>query len=340
MQNSKTVIGSYDSRDEALDVVHKLKNDGYQKQDIILYGNKDVANSIGDHEGVNVTADTGSDTDRHDTRDTDNDGSLWEQIKGAFSTDTYDDDRSAEADYNQDDDVLYPYRDDIKNGKIVVAVDNFRGEDIDQYNSVRKVDDDRPPRETAPKTDTMDRPDTTNDNDTLQLKEEKLDVDKSEVNTGEVNVRKEVKTETETVEVPVEKEEIVVERKPVSESDPDKTADSIDKEGETINIPVKEEQIEVNKRPVVKEEVDVRKETHHETKQVSEDVSHEELDVDTKGDVHVDDKDRLDNDPTLGKDRNAGMNRDKDAGLTDDFKADTDDPNRKSGFDSGKDAGL
>lgn len=311
MQNSnKTVTGSYDSRDEALDVVHRLKNEGYQKQDIILYGNKSVANSIGDHEGVNVTADTESVGDSQDNRDSDNDGSLWDQIKGAFSTDTYDDeDNTQSVDYDQDNDVLYPYKDDIRNGKIVVAVENFRGEDIDQYNSVRPVDADTtepgtgfvgaepvepgtdPVLDTPPVGDTMDRPDETSlhDNEKIQLKEEKLDIDKNEVTTGEVEVRKEVIRDTETVEVPVEREEIVIERKPVSDDSSTASADSIDDTGETINIPVKEEQIEVNKRAVVNEEVEVRKEHHEETKQVSEEVAREELDVNTKGNARVDD---------------------------------------------------
>lgn len=341
MQNNKTVVGSYDSRDEALDVVQRLKNDGYQKQDIILYGNESVANSIGDHEGVNVTADTGNDTGSGNDRNTD-DQSLWDQIKGAFSTDTYDEnDRSQSADYNQDDDVLYPYRDEIRDGKIVVAVDNYRGEDIAQYNSVRETGSDVTPDDRS----TTDRPDETvnkttdtsfNDKENIQLKEEKLDVDKNQVNTGEVNVRKEVKTETEIVEVPVEKEEVVVERKPVSEDDPNSTTDSIGKDSDTINIPVKEEQIEVNKRPVVKEEVEVRKESHQETKQVSEDVTHEELDVDSTGDVHVDDKNKSDRstDPDLDNTRKT------DSDLTDDLGDDTTEPMGKTRPYDDPDKGL
>lgn len=176
MQNTnKTVIGSYDSRDEAMDVVHKLKNEGYQKQDIILYGNESVTNSIGDHEGVNITAET--DTGKHDNPHRGDEDSLWEKIKHAFSTDTYDEDQNEQStDYDQTDDVLYPYRDDIKNGKIVVAVDNFRGEDIDQYNT---VDSDMTANDTVPAPDTMDRTDKRDrdDKDTIQLKEEKLDVD-------------------------------------------------------------------------------------------------------------------------------------------------------------------
>jgi len=310
-ERNKTVVGKYDTRDEALEVVRKLKDAGYQKENIILYANEDVTQTQSDYEAVNIEADTDRNTmsSRETSKD---DQSLWEQIKDAFSSDTYDhDERRRDASYDQDNDLLYPYRDDIKSGKVVVVLDGYKGEDLNRYNSAAVVDDtaDGTPR-TTPVTQTnnmvkdddldsnhvgrdhdklnkadLDANDTTDKN--IQLKEEQLDVDTNEVKTGEVNVHKEVVKDTETVEVPVEREEVVVERKPVS--DKDRTAtDEIETE-DSINIPVKEEQIEVNKKPVVKEEVEVRKETHHDTKKVSEEVRHEELDVDTDGDVRVDD---------------------------------------------------
>src|SRR5207302_270260 len=50
---------------------------------------------------------------------------------------------------------------------------------------------------------------------TMQLKEEELKVDKAPVQTGEVEVRKEVVTEHRQISVPVEREEVVIERRPV-----------------------------------------------------------------------------------------------------------------------------
>jgi stress response protein YsnF len=47
--------------------------------------------------------------------------------------------------------------------------------------------------------------------DTLQAKEEQLHVSKEKVQTGGVDIRKEVHTEHKTIEVPVEREEVVVE---------------------------------------------------------------------------------------------------------------------------------
>jgi len=50
----------------------------------------------------------------------------------------------------------------------------------------------------------------------IQAREEQLHVHKQPVTTGEVAIRKDVHTEQKTVQVPVKKEEIVIERRAVS----------------------------------------------------------------------------------------------------------------------------
>ena len=55
----------------------------------------------------------------------------------------------------------------------------------------------------------------TEDRERLELREEQLDVDTRQVKAGEVRVRKEVHTETKNIEVPVQREEVVIERTPV-----------------------------------------------------------------------------------------------------------------------------
>jgi len=116
---------------------------------------------------------------------------------------------------------------------------------------------------------------------TIQLREERLKVDKSSAKTGEVRVGKRVVTEHKTIDVPVEREEVVIERRPASGR---ATGDLKDEE---IVIPVKEEHVTVTKHPVVTEEVSVGKRKVQETKHVAETVHKEELDVDQKGDVKV-----------------------------------------------------
>jgi len=118
----------------------------------------------------------------------------------------------------------------------------------------------------------------------VQVHEEHLHVHKQPVQTGEVKVRKEVVTEHKTVDVPVQREEVVVERHPVS----GKAASATDiRAGEEIRIPVREEQIHVEKHPVVTEEVTVGKRKVQETKHVTDTVRKEEVKVEEAGDVKV-----------------------------------------------------
>ncbi|MDZ7835894.1 MAG: general stress protein [Alkalibacterium sp.] len=113
---NKTVVGVYGTRDEALEVVGRLKDAGYQKENIILYANEDVTRTQSDYEAVNIEADTTGTPQTRETQDDDN--SLWEQIKDAFSSDTYDHEESKKRDtYRGEDDLLYPYRADIKTEK-------------------------------------------------------------------------------------------------------------------------------------------------------------------------------------------------------------------------------
>lgn len=117
---------------------------------------------------------------------------------------------------------------------------------------------------------------------TLKLHEEELQVEKEPVRTGEVDIRKEVITEHKQISVPVEREEVVIERRKVHKAAP---PGSMTKE--EIRIPVKEEQVRVTKKAVVKEEVNVGKRKVHETKTVGDDVKREELVVKEEGKAKV-----------------------------------------------------
>jgi len=118
---------------------------------------------------------------------------------------------------------------------------------------------------------------------TIQLREERLKVDKHATKTGEVKVGKRVVTEHKTIDVPVEREEVVIERRPAS----GRATAAGDIQEEEIVIPVKEEHVTVSKQPVVTEEVSVGKRKVQDTKHVAETVRKEELDVDQQGDVKV-----------------------------------------------------
>lgn len=123
---------------------------------------------------------------------------------------------------------------------------------------------------------------STTSGNTVRAHEEKMHVEKTPVKTGEVQVRKEVHTEHKTIDVPVTREEVVIERRAVGGQ-----AVSGSTGKEEIRIPVSEEQVSVQKQTVVKEEVSVGKQKVQGTQRVSEDLKKEEIKIETKGDAKV-----------------------------------------------------
>lgn len=115
---------------------------------------------------------------------------------------------------------------------------------------------------------------------TVQLREEELRVEKDQVQAGEVRLRKEVVTEERTIEVPVTREEVVIERRPAASGR--KAGGTID-EGEEIRIPLMEEEVRVEKTPVVREEVSLKKRQVQDTERVSETVRREEARIEQTG---------------------------------------------------------
>jgi len=124
--------------------------------------------------------------------------------------------------------------------------------------------------------------------DTIEAKEERLHAEKHPVEAGEVKVRKEVHTETKNLEVPVQREQVVIERTPVHGRAATEGVTAADiREGEEIRIPVREERVNVTKDAVVTEEVKVGKRTVQDTEHVSGQVRKEEVKVERTGDVDI-----------------------------------------------------
>jgi uncharacterized protein (TIGR02271 family) len=119
---------------------------------------------------------------------------------------------------------------------------------------------------------------------TVQLHEEELATRKQTVQSGQVTVGTEVVAEQRTLEVPVTREEVVIERHAVDRRPSD---DPISATAETLNVPVRQEQVTAEKRAVVYEEVNVGKRAVQETQQVSDSVRKEVVDVDAVGDLAV-----------------------------------------------------
>jgi uncharacterized protein (TIGR02271 family) len=117
----------------------------------------------------------------------------------------------------------------------------------------------------------------------LKLREEQLQATKESVQTGEVNLRKEVVTEQQSMDVPVTHEEVYVERRAGS----GQPSDTPIGEGETIRVPVSAEQVNVTKQTVATGEVALGKRQVQETQQVSDTVRREEARIDRDGKVNV-----------------------------------------------------
>lgn len=119
----------------------------------------------------------------------------------------------------------------------------------------------------------------------IQLREEQLQATKQREQAGEVDIRKNVVSEEKTLNVPVNREEVYVERHPVNNPVPS-DAPPIGQE-EVTRIPVSEEQVQVTKQPVVTEEINVGKRVVQDNQQVSDTVRREEAQIDNQGNVNV-----------------------------------------------------
>ncbi|GAB2470044.1 PRC and DUF2382 domain-containing protein [Luteococcus sediminum] len=130
--------------------------------------------------------------------------------------------------------------------------------------------------------------------------EERLNVGKEEVETGRVHIRKHVVNEQQSVQVPVEREELRVERTPIADGEVVRGGRL--EEGET-EVVLHEERPVVSKETVGVEKVSVGKETVVENETVTANVAKEQIEVDrdvneVRDDRSVADKvkDKLDRD--------------------------------------------
>ncbi|HYH80587.1 MAG TPA: PRC and DUF2382 domain-containing protein [Longimicrobium sp.] len=139
----------------------------------------------------------------------------------------------------------------------------------------------------------------------MTLSEEELELRKQRVSAGSVEVDKRVETQHVREAVPVMREEVSVERRPLAEptTNPDARF-----EGGEIRVPLMEEEVVVEKRAVAKEELVISKGQVQETQTVEADLRreraeiHERGDVRTSGDVRGDGGLRADNPLRGGRD--------------------------------------
>jgi uncharacterized protein (TIGR02271 family) len=125
-------------------------------------------------------------------------------------------------------------------------------------------------------------------NQTIRLYEERLIANKHRQKTGEVSVGKHVETQTARVEVPVEKERVIIERTSGVAGQPVAPGEATFQEGTVAHVDVYEEQADVHKEAFVREQVNVRKEVERETVNAEEQIRREELDVEGTGQEIID----------------------------------------------------
>lgn len=280
----KKVYGSYSNTGKARRAIDQLFEQGFTSSEIKVVSNTDLGGELNYTQGDVEKDDKG----------------LWDKIKDAFTSDDYDENYWERDLDNDERTALQGYKSNLQSGEIVILVDDQASSYTTQFEQTvpgwnpgenedlgldRDIDLDR--------NLDLDR-DNLNDEEVIELKKEKLNIDKEEVKVGEVDVKKVVKEETQTVEVPLEKEEVIIERRSVGDRevrDGEGISSDSFKDGEEIHIPIKEEQVNVNKKTVVDDEVVIRKDKYQENKTITEEVKHEDIEVEGDAEVREDFKD-------------------------------------------------
>jgi uncharacterized protein (TIGR02271 family) len=116
--------------------------------------------------------------------------------------------------------------------------------------------------------------------DAMTRSEEELSVGTETRERGRARLRKYVTTELQTVTVPVQREEVRVEREPITDANRGDATSGPAISEEEHEVTLREEEVVVDKRAVPKERVRLDTETVTEERQVAEEVRKEHIQVD------------------------------------------------------------
>jgi uncharacterized protein (TIGR02271 family) len=119
-----------------------------------------------------------------------------------------------------------------------------------------------------------------NTDSAMTRSEEELAVGKTQQEAGRVRLKKYVVTEEVQQTVPVQREEVRVEREPITDANVDAATDGPAISDEEHEVTLMEEQVVTEKRAVPKERVRLEKDTVVEDQTVSDEVRKERIDVD------------------------------------------------------------
>jgi len=261
------VIAFFKNRNDAYSAITRLKQAGFDSSQIGLMG--------GEYRG-------GTMPDPEEMRERE---SMWEKLKNFFTGQSHDDVdyRDSASAMNWDENRADYYYRGIREGGALVSVSGARIEEARTILQAAGGDVREGRFERIAARGSTDVSPAEQDY-RIQLRGEILRTYKERVQRGEVRLRKEVITEHQSVEVPVTREELVVENVPVSREQRPTGEIGSDKE---IRVPLSEERVRVEKQPVVNQEVRVGKRATQDTKRIADDVRHEELRVDKEGEAQV-----------------------------------------------------
>lgn len=272
----KSIVGVYETPQETIMTIEGLLTKGYESDDISVVTSRRDTDYLESRTGTEVNQAIDAHQDESE--------SFFDKLKDYFTMDDTSTHSKALSDLDIKTDEIDKYQEDLDDGKLLVAVDTEADVNapIDNGNALSGG---------FSSTNELDY--TTKEEKTMPLREEQLKVDKEDVQTGEVEIGKEVKTEKRDMDIPVRHDEIYVERRPVDEN---KTDSAPVNDSEEIRVPIVEEKLEVTKKPVVTDEVVVGKRTVEENEHISETVKKEEPRLNKEGKV-----DGLDDDPLNNK---------------------------------------
>ncbi|MGG1368167.1 YsnF/AvaK domain-containing protein [Priestia megaterium] len=256
MEARKRVAGTFHSEQEAIHAIKGLKRQGYRETDILVVA-KDRSKTLQLRAETNVMIEAGTPA-VSSLAGVMMDSFLTIMTGGMATTTQAGGLTSKLIRMGIQNFTAKQCEMDVKEGKILILIDVDETQTIPSYTTVRES------------------PYETEGHRSVLLREEQLNVRKERVQTGEIQLRKGIVEELRTIKVPVMREEIYVERRPVIDCQYDGSPLT---ENEIIRIPIMEERIEVTKRPVVVEEVIIGKRKIQEIKEMKDTVLKEEAQI-------------------------------------------------------------
>lgn len=184
--------GVFKNESELQDQIHVLKTQGFSDEDMYVVANHDDQISM-----VQGSTEIDSNTD---------DGHWWNKFKSfVLGEETVDE---AINRMGFDNGEREHYQSEVRNGKILLFVDR-------DYGATFTTSDDSAIHTSSEYTNDGYSQNEAAEEEYIELHQERLNVDKTSVQSGEVNVNKHVEEE-QTIELPNEHEEVYVERRPVN----------------------------------------------------------------------------------------------------------------------------